>query len=128
MEGRKDFEWLIKEDNVWLISLCLVAQTCLTLCDHMDCSPLGSSVYGSLQARILKWVSMPSSRGSSQPRDRTRVSCITGRFFTTEPPGKPGHTSWCMIINKMYPYLCKELVTTERPTQYPYLMELPRWR
>ena len=45
---------------------------------------------GILQARILKWVAMPSSRGSSQPRDRTQVSHIAGRFFTLEPPGKPG--------------------------------------
>ena len=43
---------------------------------------------GILQARILEWVVMPSSRGSSQPRDRTGVSCIAGRFFTTELSGK----------------------------------------
>ena len=45
-----------------------------TLCDPMDCSPPGSSVYGILQARILEWVTFPFSRGSSQPRDRTQVS------------------------------------------------------
>ena len=44
-------------------------QSCLTLCVPMDCSPSGSSVHGILQARILEWVAMPSSRGSSQPRD-----------------------------------------------------------
>ena len=58
----------------------------------MDCSPPGSSVYGILQARKLEWVAMPSSRGSSRPRDQTHISCsscIVGRFFTTEPPGKP---------------------------------------
>ena len=58
----------------------------------MDCSPPGSSVCGILQARILEWVAMPSSRGSSQPRDGTHVSCgscIAGGFFITEPPGKP---------------------------------------
>ena len=44
----------------------------------MDYSPLGSSVHGILQARILEWVAMPSSKGSSQPRDRTCVSCIGG--------------------------------------------------
>ena len=63
-----------------------------TLCDPMDCSPPGSSVHGILQARILEWV---ASRGSSQPRDRTRVSCIfcfAGGFFITEPPGKLAHT------------------------------------
>ena len=49
----------------------------------------GSPVHEILQARILEWVAMPSSRGSSQPRDRTQVSHVTGGFFTTEPPGKP---------------------------------------
>ena len=47
----------------------LVAQSCLTLCDPMDCRPPGSSVHGILQARILEWVAVPFSRGSSQPRD-----------------------------------------------------------
>ena len=51
-------------------------------CDPMDCSPPGSSVHGILQARILKWVAMPFSRGSSWPRNRTRVSCIAGSFLT----------------------------------------------
>ena len=52
-------------------------QLCLTLCDPVDCNPPGSSVHGILQARILEWVAMPSSRGSSQPRDWTHVSCIS---------------------------------------------------
>ena len=52
-----------------------------TLCDPMDCSPSGSFVHGILQARIVEWVAMPSSRGSSQPRDQTHVSSIAGRFF-----------------------------------------------
>ena len=52
------------------------------LCDHMDCSPPGSSVHRILQARILEWVAIPFSRRSSQPRDRTQVSCIVGKFFT----------------------------------------------
>ena len=58
-------------EHVCVLSL----QSCLTLCDPMDCSPPGSSVYGILQARILEWVPMPSSRGSSQPRDGTCSSC-----------------------------------------------------
>ena len=62
--------------------LCLVGQVCLTLCDPMDCSPPGSSVHWILQARILEWVPMPSSRGSSQPRDWNQVSCIASGFFT----------------------------------------------
>ena len=60
----------------------LVARSCLILGDPVDCSPPGSSVPGSLQARILEWVTMPSSRGSSQPRDGTQVSCTAGGFFT----------------------------------------------
>ena len=56
--------------------------SCPTLCDPMDCSPPGSSVHGILQARVLEWVAMSFSRGSSRPRDQTQVSCLAGRFFT----------------------------------------------
>ena len=62
-----------------------VTLLCLTLCDPMDCSLLGSSVHGILQAWILEWVAIPFSRRSSWPRDRTQFSCffcIAGRFFT----------------------------------------------
>ena len=58
-----------------------VAQSCPTLCDPMDCSLPGSSVHGILQARILKWVAISFSRGSSRPRDGTQVSHIAGRCF-----------------------------------------------
>ena len=71
------FQWIFRNDF---------------LCDPLDCSPPGSSAHGIIQARILKWVAMPSSKGSSQPRDRSPascISCIAGGFFTTEPPGKP---------------------------------------
>ena len=64
----------------------LLLQLYPTLCNPMDCSPPGSSAQGILSARILEWIAMPSSRGSSQPRERTQVSCIscTGRrFFST---------------------------------------------
>ena len=54
----------------------------------MDCSLPGFSVHGILQTRILEWVVMPSW-GSSRPRDRTRISCLAGGFFTTAPPEKP---------------------------------------
>ena len=59
-----------------------VAQLCLTLWDPMDCSLPGSSVHGIFQARILEWVAIAFSRGSSRPRDWNRVSCIVGRHFT----------------------------------------------
>ena len=55
----------------------LVAQWFPTLCDLMDRSLPGSSVHGILQARIREWVAMPSSKGYSQPSDRTQVSCIS---------------------------------------------------
>ena len=65
-----------------------VAQAWLTLCDPVD-----YTVHGILQARILEWLAVPFSRGSSQLRDRTQVSRITGRFFYQlsyqgSPPGK----------------------------------------
>ena len=56
---------------------CLVAQPSLTLCIPMDCSPLDSSVHGISQARILEWVAISSSRGSSPPRDRTWIFCVS---------------------------------------------------
>ena len=83
------------------------AQSCPTLCYPVDCSPPGSSVHGISQARILEWVAISSSRGSSWPRDQTHdscVSCTAGRFFTTEPLGKPyssiGIKQWVCVRDK----------------------------
>ena len=70
----------------------LLLQSCLTPCKPMEHNPPGSSVHGIPQARLLGWVALRSSRGSSQARDWTYVycsSCIVDRFFTAEPPGKP---------------------------------------
>ena len=68
---------------IFYVCMCvLVTQSCLTLFDLMNCSPPDSSVHGILQPRILEWVAIPFSRGSSQPRDQTHVSCFPGRFFT----------------------------------------------
>ena len=61
-------------------------QSCPALCDPMDCSPPSFSVHGILQSKILEWVAMPSSRGSSQTKDQTRTSLLS------EPPGKPKDT------------------------------------
>ena len=63
---------------------CLVTKSCPTLCNPMD-----PSVHGISQVGILEWVAISLSRRCSQPRDQTHISCIAGRFFTTEPPGKP---------------------------------------
>ena len=63
--------------------LCLAAQSCPTLHNPMGCSPPGSSIHGILQARTLEWEAYPFSRGSSPPRNWTRVSYIAGGFFTS---------------------------------------------
>ena len=60
----------------------LVTRSCPTLWEPMDCSPPGSSVPGTLQARILGWVAISFSRGSSRPRDHTQVSHFAGRLLT----------------------------------------------
>ena len=66
----------------------LVTQSCPNVYGPMDCSLSGPSVHGILQARILEWVAIFFSRGSSQPRDWTQVSCIAGRFLTIWASGK----------------------------------------
>ena len=77
---------------VWFYFVPSCAQLCLTPCNPLDYSPPGSSVLGIFQARILELVAISFSRGSSQPRDQTLISyisCIVGRFSTTEQPRKP---------------------------------------
>ena len=59
------------------VSACSLTQLCLIICKSMDCSSLSSSVHGILQARILEWVAISYSKGSSQPRDRTCVSDVS---------------------------------------------------
>ena len=81
-----------------------VTQLCPTLCDPMDCSLPGSSLHGILQARVLEWVAISFSRGSSWPRDQTQVSCISGRRFNL----------WAIrevARFKFYYWLCKYLLT-----------------
>ena len=67
--------------RVFIILIVKVAQSCPTVCDPMD-SATPWILHGILQARILEWVAFPFSRGSSRPRNRTRVSCIAVDFFT----------------------------------------------
>ena len=79
------FKWRWNEDFFirqveW--SVMLVAQSCPTLCNPMDYNPSVSSVHGIFQARILEWVAISFSRGSSWPRYQTRVSYIAGRLCT----------------------------------------------
>ena len=78
-------------DDVMCAMLCLVSQSCLTPCDPLDCSLLGSSFHGDSPGKNTGVGCMPSSRGSSQPSDKTQVSRIAGGFFT-EPQGKAKNT------------------------------------
>ena len=78
--------WNLRDlSYLWCVCVCvcvLFAQLYPALCDCIDCSPAGSCVHGILQASILEWLAIPSSRGSSRSRNWTQISCITGRFFT----------------------------------------------
>ena len=78
-------------------------QSCPALCNPLDCSSPASSVCGTFQVRILEWAATSYSRGSSQLRDQTRLSCISGKFLLAEPK-KPLyiHTATYKIINKDY--------------------------
>ena len=83
--------WEVPIKQFWIKVNCLCAcmPSRVWLYDPMDCSPPGSSVHGIPQARMLEWVVMPSSRGSSRPRDQTQSltsPALAGRFFTTAPP------------------------------------------
>ena len=100
-QAAEQWPWYCRE---WKVKVkVLVDEGCLTLCSPMDCSPQGSSVHGILQARILEWVAIPFSRGSSQPREQTWVSCIAGWLYHLrqkggwvqgEPPTSSGHAVW----------------------------------
>ena len=99
------FQWIvyfsIKNSSSFFTRLFIVQSLSHVwlFCDPMDCSLLGSSVYGISQARILEWIAISISRGSSQPRDRNRVSHIG---ITTEPPGKPFTTAWVKYFLKIF--------------------------
>ena len=84
-------------------------QSCLILCDLINCSPPCSFVHGIFQARTLEWAAISSSRGSSQPRDRTWVSCVscTGRRISLPlvPPEKPSYTLTCSQTEEMPPLI-----------------------
>ena len=87
-------------------AICIHTHVCACLVASVVSDSLpGSFVHGILQARILEWVSMRSSRGSSQPRDQTWVSCIAGGFLTTEPLGSPHiHISF-FFFKILFPYM-----------------------
>ena len=91
-----------------LLSEVKVAQSCLTLCHPMDCSPPDSSVHGILQARILECFAIPFSRRSSRPRDWTQASLIAGRFFTIWTT-REAHEQWAHEETGKRQKLCKAI-------------------
>ena len=91
----------------WKVQV-LVAQLCPTLCDPMGYSSPGSSVHEILQARILEWVVISSSRGTTRPRDWTQVSCITGRFFTIW--ATRGRPSWAQKLLEFLKIVCNLMI------------------
>ena len=98
----------------------LVTQSCPTLWDPMDCSQPDCSVHGILQARILQWVAIPFSRGSSQPRDRTRVSFTAGSFFTNW--AKINHIFFFFLQTHLYLYYAKHEFILMPPILVHYLV------
>ena len=88
-KGRKDLKPLDRGFLGSIPTLCVRAkslQSCPILCDPMDCTTPGASIHRVLQARILEWVAMPSSRDLHHPGTEPGSPVLTGRFFTTEPP------------------------------------------
>jgi len=79
----------------------------------MDCSPLDSSDHGILQARTLEWAAISFSRGSSQSRNRTRLSCTAGGFFAAEPPGKPQYYTSSFLKK-----ISRRVMDLERKSQF----------
>ena len=94
--------WFLLRWTGW-ISLQSKGVSCPNLRGPMDCSPPGSSIHGILQVRILEWVAVPFSRGSSPPRDQTQASHIAGRFFTIWAARGAGFIITCTVLIKLRP-------------------------
>ena len=87
-------QWCYIQGNLLSQKKVLVVQSCPTPCKSMDCSPPGSSVHGIFQARILEWLAISFSRGSSWSRDRTRISCTAGRLYHQSHHGSPKNKNY----------------------------------
>ena len=109
------------------VSVCSVAELCLILCNPEHCSPPGSSVHGIFQATILEWIAISYSRGSSQPRDQTHVSCISriGRQILYR------HTSWEAPFNNCNLHKIREWTRPRQPLlgslKYERIFSLTSW-
>ena len=105
---------------VFVFDFVLVAQLCPTLCAPTDCSPPGFSLQGILQARILEWIAISFSRGTSQPRGWTLVSCIAGRFFTVWATGKSMcFTMFLHLLENQYNHIVLRTVKRSLRNEWP---------
>ena len=95
----------------------LVYQSCLTLCNPLDCSPRGSSVHGILQARILEWVAISFSSGSFRPRFWTCVSHIIGGLLTIWAT-EEGHLDSCSVSGLIDSYQLLQVVTRKQNSMF----------
>ena len=97
---------------------CMYDQSYLTLCDPVDCCPPASSAHRIFQARVLEWVAISYSRGSSQPKDQTQISCIGRRFL---PLGKPQCISLLFLTMSFYISPSPMVITFLQPIIISYL-------
>ena len=117
---------------LWCMRACMHAQSWPTLCNPIDCSLPGSSVHGILQARILEWVAMPSSRGSSQPWGQTCTLAFPALWADSVPTEPPVKLIWygsiikmpCNYQNHLNHLACDELVgrcelVGKKPCEWP---------
>ena len=118
--------WHLQAHATFICWRCyLVVESCLTLCDPMDCSPPGSSVHDISHARILEWVAISSTRRSSQPRDWTCISCLAGRFFFYHWATKKAITYIRTFQNLFFSSLTGRLSSTNKwNPQAAYLDEM----
>ena len=88
-----------------------VAQSCQTLCNPMDCSLSGSSVYGIFQARVLEWIAISFSRGSSQPRNRIWFPAFQADALASEPPGNASFILRTLLMHYCVPWPSRHWLT-----------------
>ena len=101
-----------------------VAQSCLTLCDPMDCSILHSAIHGIFQARVLEWGAIAFSRAPSWPWDQTRISCIVGRRFTIWATNSSSNHIYFVIYSNVVSILITLLKPLLLKSQLPSLLNL----
>ena len=103
----------------------LVALSCPTLCNPMDCSTPGSSVCEIFQARVLEWVAISFFRGSSQPRDQTWVSCIAGRCFTIWAIREVPYVCLLLLLLSHFSRVQPCATHRRQPTRLPHPWDSP---